>query len=464
MFKRIKSLKSITLIIAFLLIVILSLQAPWQYFFEGQPLNLQVSAKADHDDVIQLFYVTDKNVEFSQENSLKVDISKSDSFQTLKFALPVKDIKVVRLATGNQPGELAIMDIKLKNFKTQHIWDAEDIKDEFQSSKNISAATIKENVLYLNVAGNDSWIVSGDIRGIFESVKTDNSIYFYLITSILMILLSVFYIFMTFYKRIFAFLNDIIRSRRLIFELAKKDLKNRYLGSYLGIIWAFVQPMVTILIFWFVFQVGFRSAPVDDFPYVLWLICGMIPWFFFSEGLQSATNSVLDNSYLVKKIVFRVNSLPIIRILSSLFIHVFFIIVIFVMFFIYGYKPSIYNLQVIYYLFATIVLVLGLSWITSSLVVFLRDLGQIVSIVIQFGFWLTPIFWSFKIMPEKYHFWFKLNPIYYIVEGYRDTFINHIWFWQHYNLTINFWVITLCLFFTGVLLFKRLRPHFADVL
>jgi len=463
-FKRIKSLKSITLIIAFLLIVILSLQAPWQYFFEGQPLNLQVSAKADHDDVIQLFYVTDKNVEFSQENSLKVDISKSDSFQTLKFALPVKDIKVVRLATGNQPGELAIMDIKLKNFKTQHIWDAEDIKDEFQSSKNISAATIKENVLYLNVAGNDSWIVSGDIRGIFESVKTDNSIYFYLITSILMILLSVFYIFMTFYKRIFAFLNDIIRSRRLIFELAKKDLKNRYLGSYLGIIWAFVQPMVTILIFWFVFQVGFRSAPVDDFPYVLWLICGMIPWFFFSEGLQSATNSVLDNSYLVKKIVFRVNSLPIIRILSSLFIHVFFIIVIFVMFFIYGYKPSIYNLQVIYYLFATIVLVLGLSWITSSLVVFLRDLGQIVSIVIQFGFWLTPIFWSFKIMPEKYHFWFKLNPIYYIVEGYRDTFINHIWFWQHYNLTINFWVITLCLFFTGVLLFKRLRPHFADVL
>ncbi len=308
------------------------------------------------------------------------------------------------------------------------------------------------------------YFIEGKPLNISKSVKTDNSIYSYLIVSLLLILLSCIYIFMTIYKRVFAFLKDIIKSRRLIFELAKKDLKNRYLGSYLGIIWAFVQPMVTILIFWFVFQVGFKSAPVGDFPFVLWLICGMVPWFFFSDGLQSATNSVLDNSYLVKKVVFRVSSLPIIRILSSLFIHLFFIVIIFVMFFAYGYKPSIYNIQVVYYLFATIILVLGLSWITSSIVVFLRDFGQIVSIIIQFGFWLTPIFWSFNIMPEKYHFLFKINPIYYIVQGYRDTFINHIWFWQHYNMTISFWVITLGLFFSGVILFKRLRPHFADVL
>lgn len=464
MFKKIKSLKRITIIIAVLLIIIVSLQAPWQYFFEGQPLNLHISVKIDHDDVIQLFYITDKNGEFSETDSMKVNVSKSESFQTVKFTLPVKDIKVMRLDTGNVPGEVAIKNIELKNFKKQYVWDAEHIKGEFQFSKDIGSATIKENVLYLNVGGNDSSIVSGDSSDIFESVKIDNSIYLYLIISLLLILLSFLYIFLVLYNRVFAFLKDIIKSRRLIFELAKKDLKNRYLGSYLGIIWAFVQPMVTILIFWFVFQVGFKSAPVDDFPFVLWLLCGMIPWFFFSEGLQSATNSILDNSYLVKKVVFRVSSLPIIRILSSLFIHVFFILVIFVMFYIYGYKPSIYNLQVLYYLFATIVLLLGLSWITSSLVVFIKDFGQIVSIIIQFGFWLTPIFWSFNIMPEKYHFLFKLNPIYYIVQGYRDTFINHIWFWQHYNVTISFWVITFGLFFTGVLLFKRLRPHFADVL
>ena len=247
-------------------------------------------------------------------------------------------------------------------------------------------------------------------------------------------------------------------------ELAKKDLQTRYLGSYLGILWAFVQPAVTILIFWFVFQVGFKSAPVDDFPFILWLLCGMIPWFFFSDSVLGGTNSVLENSYLVKKVVFRVSILPLIRILSSLIVHIFFILVIFLLFLIYGYTPSIYSLQVFYYLFCMLVLILGLSWITSSLVIFLRDLGQIIAIVIQFGFWLTPIFWSFKVMPEKYHFMFKLNPVYYIIEGYRDSFINHAWFLHHYNLTISFWSITLVIFTTGILLFKRLKPHFADVL
>lgn len=269
---------------------------------------------------------------------------------------------------------------------------------------------------------------------------------------------------MKYAKQFWLFLLDIIKSRHLIFELTKKDFQVRYLGSYLGILWAFVQPTITILIFWFVFQVGFKSAPVGDFPFILWLMTGIVPWFFFSESLSSATNSVLDNSYLVKKVVFRVSVLPIIKILSALFIHVFFIAITFLMFAIYGFLPNLYNIQVIYYLFATIVLVLGLSWITSSLVIFLKDVGQIVAMLLQFGFWLTPIFWSFKMIPEKYHFMFKLNPVYYIVEGYRNSFINHIWIWESPNLALYFWVETLAIFVIGAMLFRRLKPHFADVI
>ncbi len=269
---------------------------------------------------------------------------------------------------------------------------------------------------------------------------------------------------MTYVKQFFLFLLDIIKSRRIIFELTKKDFQSRYLGSYLGILWAFVQPTVTILIFWFVFQVGFKSTPVDNFPFILWLMAGIIPWFFFSDAISSSTSSIIDNSYLVKKVVFRVSVLPIIKILSALFIYLFFIAFLFIMFLVYGHMPSLYNLQVIYYLFATIVLVLGLSWITSSLVIFLRDIGQVVGMLLQFGFWLTPIFWSFKMIPEQYHFIFKLNPVYYIVEGYRNSFIYHTWFWEYYNLTAYFWIETLALFVIGALLFRRLRPHFADVI
>jgi len=260
------------------------------------------------------------------------------------------------------------------------------------------------------------------------------------------------------------FLKDVIKSRKVILELTKKDFTSRYLGSYLGILWAFISPAITILIFWFVFQVGFKTAAVGDFPYILWLMAGMIPWFFFGDSVSSAANSITDNGFLVKKVVFRVSVLPIVKIASALIIHLFFVAVLVSMFMIYGHTPDLYTLQVIYYLFASIVLLLGLSWITSSLIIFLKDLGQIVAMLLQFGFWMTPIFWTLKNVPAKYHTLLKINPAYYIVEGYRDSFINKIWFWEHYRLTAYFWLATAVIFVFGAVLFRKLRPHFADVL
>ncbi len=170
------------------------------------------------------------------------------------------------------------------------------------------------------------------------------------------------------------FLSDIIKNRAIIYELTKQDFKTKYLGSYLGLIWAFVNPTITLMIFWFVFQFGFKSKPSAGVPFILWLMSGMVPWFFFSESVSNGMNSVLEKSFLVQKVVFRVSILPIIKILSSLIIHVFFICFLFVMFLCYGFQPHLYNVQVFYYLFAMIVLLQGLSWMTSSLIIFLKDL------------------------------------------------------------------------------------------
>ncbi len=262
----------------------------------------------------------------------------------------------------------------------------------------------------------------------------------------------------------FGFLKAIIQNRRLLWSLTKNDFKQKYLGNILGIAWAFIQPTATILIFWFVFQVGFKAKPVDDFPFILWLVAGMFPWFFFAEGLSNGTNSILSNIFLVKKVVFRVSMLPIISLLSASVIHLFFIFFMFAMFIYYGYSPELYWIQTIYYFFATSVLLLGISWITSSVVVFFKDMGQFVIMMIQFGFWLTPIFWDIKMIPERYHWIIELNPIVYIIEGYRNSMIYHKWFWEDMNMTIYFWVITTTLFVLGGLTFKKLRPHFADVL
>jgi len=268
------------------------------------------------------------------------------------------------------------------------------------------------------------------------------------------------------YLRIFSiFLKDLFLRRNMILELAKQDFRSKYLGSYLGILWAFVHPTVYVFILWVVFQIGFKSQPAGDVPFVLWMLCGIIPWFFFSECLGSATNSILDNSFLLKKVNFSVGMLPIVKILSALVLHAFFIFLIFIMFLAYGSPITLHCLQVFYYLFCTIVLLLGLSWITSSVIIFFKDMGQIVGMVVQFLFWMTPIFWSAKILPVKYLNMVKLNPVYYIVEGYRESFIYHVWFWEgHYELTAYFWAVTGCIFVLGAVVFRRLRPHFADVL
>lgn len=251
---------------------------------------------------------------------------------------------------------------------------------------------------------------------------------------------------------------------KLVFGLAQKDLQVRFLGSYLGLIWAFIQPTVQILIFWFVFQVGFKSVPVDNFPFILWLMSAMIPWLFISDSISSATNSIVENSYLVKKVNFSVKLLPVVKIMSSLFIHVFFIIFLYIMFLLYDFNPDAYSLQVFYYLTCSVLLVLGISWITSSLVIFLKDVGQLVGMILQFVFWLTPIFWSIDILPVQYKGLIKWNPLFYIIEGYRETFIYKRWFWEHSFLTAYFWIFTLFLLVAGIFIFKRLRPHFADVL
>lgn len=265
-------------------------------------------------------------------------------------------------------------------------------------------------------------------------------------------------------KEFLHFLKGLYLKRKLIWQMTKRDFKNKSLGSFLGIIWSFVQPTVFILVIWYVFEMGFRNKPMGDFPFVLWLASGMILWLFFSESLMNATNSVLEYSYLVKKVKFRVSMLPVVKILSALIVHLFFIVFLFVMFFIYGIIPGIYAIQLVYYLFATIVLVLGLSWITSAINLFFRDISQIVQIVLQIGFWFTPIFWNLKMAPEQFRFIFRLNPVYYIVMGYRDSMINKVWFWEHPELTIYFWCFAFLSFAIGSIIFRRLRPHFSDVL
>lgn len=258
---------------------------------------------------------------------------------------------------------------------------------------------------------------------------------------------------------------DIYRDREMFWVLVKNDFQARFAGSYLGLFWAYFQPIITIALYWFVFQVGLRSGNVSDHPFILFLMSGLVPWFYFSESWNGATSSLMEYNYLVKKVVFNVGLLPALKVVSAIFVHLFFVAVITFLCLIYGYGVDPYLLQLFYYIPATAFLVLGLSYITSACTVFFRDMAQLVNIILTIGVWLTPIMWNpVTAMSPLMQKFFKLNPMYYIVDGFRDTLLEKIWFWHKPLWTLYFWCLSILIYLFGVRMFNRLKIHFSDVL
>ena len=261
-------------------------------------------------------------------------------------------------------------------------------------------------------------------------------------------------------------------SRKLILQLARNDSKKKFAGSYLGVFWAFVQPVITVLLYWFVFEKGLHQRTTDlrsgiEVPFVLWLTGGLVPWFYFQESVTGGTGVLVEYDYLVKKVVFQIDVLPVVKLISALFTHLFFIVFTVLLYLFYGYGPDLYTLQVIYYSVCMMVLAAGVVYATSAVTVFFRDMKEVVAIILQVGIWVTPIMWSFESMsgmPEWALALLRINPMYYVVAGYRDALINKVWFWENPGQTAVFWAVTVLFLLFGSSVFRRLRPHFADVL
>ncbi len=260
------------------------------------------------------------------------------------------------------------------------------------------------------------------------------------------------------------FIKQLISQRSLILALSKRQIAEQYVGSLLGFVWTVIQPLVLISVFWFVFSIGFKVKPMNDVPFVVWLTAGMAPWFLFSQIITTSGGTIVAHANLIKKTVFHSEILPIVNIVSGLVTHFVFLALLVFLIAAYHLGFSLYTLQFLYYLFCLCILALGIGWIVSALNVFLRDVGQIIGVVIQVGFWATPIFWDIQMMPPKVQTLLKLNPMYYIVQGYRNSFIYNQGFWETPLLTLYFWTVTLFIFIIGIVVFQRLKPQFADVL
>lgn len=251
----------------------------------------------------------------------------------------------------------------------------------------------------------------------------------------------------------------------LILRLAGYDIKSTYQMHYLGALWQFLNPVVQILAYWFVFGIGIRGgAPVGDTPFFIWLLVGIVPWFFISSSITQGSNSIYKKVSLVAKMKFPVSVLPTITIIKNTnnFLLLFFSLLLIL--FINNIYPGIYFLQLPYYLFALIALLFSITLLCSTISVLVRDFQTAISSFMRMFFFLTPILWDASNLSDSLINLLKLNPFYYIIEGFRNTLLHGVWFYEDLLLTIYFWSFVLLVLFIGAFLHIKFRNKFVDYL
>lgn len=249
-----------------------------------------------------------------------------------------------------------------------------------------------------------------------------------------------------------------------VVDFAKNDFKKRYAGSNLGILWAYIQTIVMVLIYWIVFQFGLKNGSVEGVPFLPWFITGMMPWLLFSDIINSTMNCMPEYSYIVKKVVFNIDIIPASKVAVCMFIHLFFVAIIIVVTLCHHIFAGIYIFQLFFYFVADLLLAIPLAYAACAISVFFKDFGQIVSILLNIFMWATPIVWDYSALSESIQWIFKLNPVFFVITGFRNSLIYKISLFEDISYLFYFMGVVCALWAICIPLYKRLLPHLADVL
>ena len=258
------------------------------------------------------------------------------------------------------------------------------------------------------------------------------------------------------FKKLFSY-------RELLISLTKKELKVKYRGSVLGFFWSLLNPLLVMLVYSFVFSIVMRLN-IED--YAVFLICALLPFNFLSNSMNYGTGSIIGNSNLVKKIYFPKEIIPLSVVFSNLINFLLEICALFIVLGVMGYKFYMYLYLLPLLIFVQFFLVAGCTLIVSALNVFFRDLQHLITVITMVWFFGTPIIYQLGMVPEKFQFILKGNPMTVFAIFYRNMFyyVNHPEGFYFPSLK----VILVCLatvffiFFFGYFIFKKLEPRFAE--
>ncbi len=256
----------------------------------------------------------------------------------------------------------------------------------------------------------------------------------------------------------------------LLRMLVRRDLEGRYKGSVLGNFWPLLNQLSQLLIYTYVFSIvlkvklSMKGLPEDSsIGFGLWLFAGLLPWLAFTGGLTQSANSVVGQPNLVKKVVFPLALLPLVPIFSAFVESSFGLAALIVLVAISsGTLHTTLALLPLVWL-PQLLLTAGLGYLCAGLTVFLRDIPQTLGVLLNLGFYLTPIVYPANVIPEQFRDWvFWLNPLAAIAQVYRDLVLTgEVSHWGEWGVAS---AMALAIFTAGLWVYQRLRPGFADVL
>jgi ABC-type polysaccharide/polyol phosphate export permease len=261
------------------------------------------------------------------------------------------------------------------------------------------------------------------------------------------------------------FLRNLITGRTLLFQLVRRDFKQRFIGSAAGWLWGLIHPLVLLASWTFVFQycLKLRLPPgevIDNYP--IFLFCGFLPWLLFQETVMRSASSMLEHSNLITKTVFPSEIVPVSIFLSSLMSHLLALTMVVVVVSLWTGGISLMAFLLPVYTLLLGLFAIGIGWIVASLQVYLRDTAQVLTVAMTFWFWMTPIFISEQQIPPDFGFIIKINPLAYVVRAYRDRLLSY----RPPELAefAALGAYALAAFIAGGLFFRHLKRGFADVL
>lgn len=261
------------------------------------------------------------------------------------------------------------------------------------------------------------------------------------------------------------FLKILWKNKRLAWQLGRNDFKNRFANTSLGSLWGFLQPFVFMMMYVIVFQYIFKQSGPNGAPYIVWFLPGMAMWMTINEGIMGASSSIRAYSYLVKKVVFPVDIIPVISLIANSFVALFLFAIATIVCSIFSFVPNV--LQLIYIVIATYAFLIAITRFTSAVATLVPDFSNLLGIVMQIGMWLTPVVWDLAMIAEHQTIskLLKCSPFTYLVTGFREAFMGGDIITAGYGIyTIVFWIITIVAFVWGNFIFKKSKKDFADVL